>query len=132
MSALDPGPRPGDAELRREVLRLRFAVSRLRVQDAVAELQGGARRSGPVRAMYWAMSPLARRVAVIAAAAALLAGLWRFGWRRPASWLAEGLSLWQLAQPLVGSLRHGWRRDAVQAAAQDAAEAAGVRPAQAA
>lgn len=98
---------PGELEVKRELLRLRFAVSRLRVQTALAELQGDALQSAPMRAMAWARAPWVRRVATVLAAGALVAVLWRFGWRRPVRWVAQGLSMWQLARPLWHDLGFG-------------------------
>jgi hypothetical protein len=105
--AIDLRGEPGDLELKRELLRLRFAVSRLRVQTALAELQGDAMHSAPARAMAWVRAPWVRRIAFAAAACLLIGTLWRFGWRRPVRWVAQGLSLWQLARPLLHDLGFG-------------------------
>lgn len=92
---------PDELEVKRELLRLRFAVSRLRVQAALTELHGDALRSAPARAMAWVREPWVRRIATMVVAGLLVAVLWRFGWRRPVRLIAQGLSMWQLARPLL-------------------------------
>jgi hypothetical protein len=118
----------GDLEAKRELLRLRFAVSRLRVQTALADLQGDAMHSAPARAMAWVRAPWVRRIAFAAAACLLIGTLWRFGWRRPVRWVAQGLSLWQLARPLLHDL--GFGAGQASGAAEGVAAAAAGREAQ--
>lgn len=105
--AIELRDEPTELEVRRELLRLRFAVSRLRVQTALAELQGDALQSAPARAMAWVRAPWVRRLAAMVAAGALIGALWRFGWRQPVRWIAQGLSMWQLARPLLRDLGFG-------------------------
>lgn len=123
--AIDLHGAPGDLEVKRELLRLRFAVSRLRVQTALADLQGDAMHSAPARAMAWVRAPWVRRLAFAAAACLLIGTLWRFGWRRPVRWVAQGLSLWQLARPLLHDLGFGAAPAPGEAQGVAAAAAAG-------
>lgn len=126
-SAVDDDTRQlSELEVKREVLRLRFAMSRLRMEEALAELQGEATQSTPMRIMGWARSPLVRALATMAVVGVLVGALRYWGLRRPAQWLARSLSIWQVVRPLLVMLgfpgEHG--NAAAHAPAATAADAA--------